>query len=61
MAKKFPHIMNYKAFKVPHAMDVEKVLKCQLAIAAFSGMSYLYLLPTVSLFPVYNFVYISSH
>lgn len=53
--------MNYKAFKVPHAMDVEKVLKCQLAIAAFSGMSYLYLLPTVSLFPVYNFGYISSH
>ncbi|KAH7690594.1 Limit dextrinase protein [Dioscorea alata] len=36
VAKKFPHIMNYKAFKVPHAMDVEKILKCQLAIAAFS-------------------------
>ncbi|KAJ0967236.1 hypothetical protein J5N97_024153 [Dioscorea zingiberensis] len=36
VTEKFPHIMNYKAFKVPCAMDVKNILKCQLAIVAFS-------------------------
>ncbi|KAM7526852.1 hypothetical protein LguiA_016754 [Lonicera macranthoides] len=35
--KKFPHIQDYKPFKVPSALDAKSVLKCQLAIANFSS------------------------
>ncbi|XP_031092052.1 pullulanase 1, chloroplastic isoform X1 [Ipomoea triloba] len=36
VTKKFPHIQNYKAFKVPQVMDCESLLKCQLAVAIFT-------------------------
>ncbi|KAK1283202.1 hypothetical protein QJS10_CPB21g00263 [Acorus calamus] len=32
VTKKFPHIQNYKAFRVPSSLDVGSLLKCQLAI-----------------------------
>ncbi|WOL05804.1 pullulanase 1, chloroplastic isoform X2 [Canna indica] len=32
---KFPHIANYKAFKLPSSVDAESLLKCQLAVASF--------------------------
>ncbi|GAB4836395.1 Pullulanase 1, chloroplastic [Ancistrocladus abbreviatus] len=35
--EKFPHIKGYKAFKVPPALDVKGLLKCQLAVAAVSS------------------------
>ncbi|XP_059628366.1 pullulanase 1, chloroplastic [Cornus florida] len=31
--EKFPHIRDYRAFKVPPALDVKSLLKCQLAVA----------------------------
>lgn len=34
--RKFPHIGDYKAFNVPLDLDVQCLLKCQLAIATFS-------------------------
>ncbi|XP_043704534.1 pullulanase 1, chloroplastic isoform X3 [Telopea speciosissima] len=33
--EKFPHICNYRAFKVPSTVDVKSLLKCQLAVAPF--------------------------
>ncbi|XP_007010038.2 PREDICTED: pullulanase 1, chloroplastic isoform X1 [Theobroma cacao] len=35
--EKFPHIQNYRAFKVPPALDAKNLLKCQLAVAAFNS------------------------
>lgn len=35
--EKFPHIGGYRAFKVPSSLDVQSLLKCQLAVAAFSA------------------------
>ncbi|OMO65703.1 hypothetical protein CCACVL1_21428, partial [Corchorus capsularis] len=35
--EKFPHIRDYRAFKVPPALDVKNLLKCQLAVAAFNS------------------------
>lgn len=35
--RKFPHIGDYKAFNVPLDLDVQFLLKCQLAIATFSS------------------------
>lgn len=37
--EKFPHIADYKAFKIPYSVDIKSLLKCQLAIASFSGKS----------------------
>ncbi|XP_022139216.1 pullulanase 1, chloroplastic [Momordica charantia] len=37
VVKKFPHIQNYSPFTVPHASDVETLLKCQLAVANFNS------------------------
>ncbi|XP_057979256.1 pullulanase 1, chloroplastic isoform X3 [Malania oleifera] len=34
--EKFPHIQDYRAFKVPPALDTKFLLKCQLAVATFS-------------------------
>ncbi|KAK2634107.1 hypothetical protein Ddye_028899 [Dipteronia dyeriana] len=33
--EKFPHIRDYKAFKVPPVSDVKSLLKCQLVVATF--------------------------
>ncbi|XP_058080024.1 pullulanase 1, chloroplastic isoform X3 [Magnolia sinica] len=33
--EKFPHISDYKAFRIPKSVDVRSFLKCQLAIASF--------------------------
>ncbi|XVF23499.1 hypothetical protein REPUB_Repub13aG0044000 [Reevesia pubescens] len=35
--EKFPHIRDYRAFKVPPVLDVKNLLKCQLAVAAFKS------------------------
>ena len=35
MIEKFPHIREYRAFKLPPGLDVKFLLKCQLAVAAF--------------------------
>ncbi|XP_027158822.1 pullulanase 1, chloroplastic isoform X1 [Coffea eugenioides] len=35
--EKFPHIRHYKAFNLPPDLDVESLLKCQLAVAIFSS------------------------
>ncbi|CAK9156146.1 unnamed protein product [Ilex paraguariensis] len=35
--EKFPHIRDYRAYKVPLALDVKSLLKCQLAVAIFSS------------------------
>ncbi|KAJ6821493.1 pullulanase 1, chloroplastic [Iris pallida] len=32
--QKIPHIMNYRAFRVPDSADVENLLKCQLAVVS---------------------------
>ncbi|CAI0410883.1 unnamed protein product [Linum tenue] len=37
VVEKFPHIRDYKAFKVPIGVAVKSMLKCQLAVAAFSS------------------------
>ncbi|EXB96160.1 Pullulanase 1 [Morus notabilis] len=34
---KFPHIHNYRAYRVPPHLDVKQLLKCQLAVAAFDS------------------------
>ncbi|KAK1260252.1 hypothetical protein QJS04_geneDACA002195 [Acorus gramineus] len=34
VTKNFPHIQNYKAFRVPSSLDVGSLLKCQLAISS---------------------------
>ncbi|XP_076946997.1 pullulanase 1, chloroplastic-like [Bidens hawaiensis] len=34
---KFPHIKDYKAFKVPEALDLKSILKDQLAVALFDS------------------------
>ncbi|KAF5729467.1 hypothetical protein HS088_TW21G01633 [Tripterygium wilfordii] len=34
--KKFPHIQEYRAFRVPSALDIKSLLKCQLAVATFT-------------------------
>ncbi|KAD7479985.1 hypothetical protein E3N88_03121 [Mikania micrantha] len=34
---KFPHIKDYKAFKVPAALDLKNILKDQLAVALFDS------------------------
>ncbi|XP_010658333.1 pullulanase 1, chloroplastic isoform X2 [Vitis vinifera] len=34
--EKFPQLQGYKAFKVPQAVDAKSLIKCQLAVAAFS-------------------------
>ncbi|XP_047325004.1 pullulanase 1, chloroplastic isoform X2 [Impatiens glandulifera] len=33
--EKFPHIRDYRAFKVPSDLDVKNLVKCQLVIAAY--------------------------
>ncbi|XP_022765473.1 pullulanase 1, chloroplastic isoform X2 [Durio zibethinus] len=35
--EKFPHIRDFRAFKVPPALDAKNLLKCQLAVAAFNS------------------------
>lgn len=35
MIAKFPHIRDYRAYRVPPHLDVKQLLKCQLAVAAF--------------------------
>ncbi|XP_062156540.1 pullulanase 1, chloroplastic [Alnus glutinosa] len=35
--KKFPHIRDYRAFKVPPALDAKPLLKCQLAVATLNS------------------------
>ncbi|KAL6328159.1 hypothetical protein AAG906_034302 [Vitis piasezkii] len=35
--EKFPQLQGYKAFKVPQAVDAKSLIKCQLAVAAFSS------------------------
>lgn len=35
--EKFPHIRDYKAFKVPASSDAKSLLKCQLAVAAYNS------------------------
>ncbi|KAL2525900.1 Pullulanase 1 [Abeliophyllum distichum] len=35
--EKFPHVQDYKVFKVPPTLDVKSLLKCQLAVAIFSS------------------------
>lgn len=37
VVEKFPHIRGYAAFKTPPQLDVKSLLKCQLAVAAFSS------------------------
>lgn len=39
MVEKFPHIGNYKPFKVPSDLDVRDLVKSQLAIVCFDGES----------------------
>ncbi|KAF9674926.1 hypothetical protein SADUNF_Sadunf10G0178400 [Salix dunnii] len=34
---KFPHIRDYKAFRVPSAVDAKSLVKCQLAVATFGS------------------------
>ncbi|KAK9283626.1 hypothetical protein L1049_011876 [Liquidambar formosana] len=34
--EKFPHIRDYRVFKVPPVSEVKSLLKCQLAVATFS-------------------------
>ncbi|XP_062091962.1 pullulanase 1, chloroplastic [Humulus lupulus] len=36
--EKFPHIKDYRAFKVPPGLDAKVLLKCQLAVAAFDDV-----------------------
>ncbi|KAM6600703.1 hypothetical protein CsatA_020312 [Cannabis sativa] len=36
--EKFPHIKDYRAFKVPPSLDAKVLLKCQLAVAAFDDV-----------------------
>ncbi|CAN1238488.1 Pullulanase 1, chloroplastic [Linum grandiflorum] len=36
VVEKFPHIRDYKAFRVPAGVDIKSLLKSQLAVAAFS-------------------------
>lgn len=35
MIAKFPHVRDYKAFKVPSTVDAKSLVKCQLAVATF--------------------------
>lgn len=35
--EKFPHVQDYKVFKVPPALDVKNLLKYQLAVAIFTS------------------------
>lgn len=35
MIAKFPHIRDYKAFRVPSTVDAKSLVKCQLAVATF--------------------------
>ncbi|GAB2222658.1 hypothetical protein Droror1_Dr00016778 [Drosera rotundifolia] len=37
VVEKFPHIRGYRAFKLPPDVDVQSLLKCQVAVAAFSS------------------------
>ncbi|XP_057536245.1 pullulanase 1, chloroplastic [Amaranthus tricolor] len=37
VTEKFPHIRGYAAFRAPDSLDVKSLLKCQLAVAAFSA------------------------
>lgn len=37
VVEKFPHIRGYKAFGAPPTLDFNTLLKCQLAVAAFSS------------------------
>ncbi|CAH9098703.1 unnamed protein product [Cuscuta epithymum] len=37
LAKRFPHIRDYKTFKVPQPLDCENILKCQLAVAILTS------------------------
>lgn len=34
---KFPHIRDYKAFRVPSTVDAKSLVKCQLAVATFGS------------------------
>ncbi|VFQ83663.1 unnamed protein product [Cuscuta campestris] len=36
VTKRFPHIQDYKTYKVPQPLDCENLLKCQLAVAIFT-------------------------
>ncbi|KAJ0045891.1 hypothetical protein Pint_05957 [Pistacia integerrima] len=35
--EKFPHIRDYRAFKVPPTIDAKSLIKCQLAVTTFSS------------------------
>ncbi|KAA3453437.1 Pullulanase 1, chloroplastic-like protein [Gossypium australe] len=35
--EKFPHIRDYKAFKLPPVLDAKNLVKCQLAVAEFNS------------------------
>ena len=35
MIAKFPHIRDYKAFRVPSTVYAKSIVKCQLAVATF--------------------------
>ncbi|CAN1339603.1 Pullulanase 1, chloroplastic [Linum perenne] len=37
VVEKFPHIRDYKAFRVPAGVDIKSLLKSQLAVASFSS------------------------
>lgn len=37
VTEKFPHIRGYKPLRAPANLDVDNLLKCQLAVAAFSA------------------------
>ncbi|XP_030930218.1 pullulanase 1, chloroplastic isoform X2 [Quercus lobata] len=36
--RKFPHIQDYRAYKVPSTLDAKTLLKCQLAVATFNSV-----------------------
>ncbi|CAK9185501.1 unnamed protein product, partial [Ilex paraguariensis] len=46
--EKFPHIRDYRAYKVPLALDVKSLLKCQLAVAIFSCKHFIYVFHSLS-------------
>lgn len=45
MTEKFPHIRDYRAFKVPPISDAKFLVKCQLAVATFNCKHLLFLFP----------------
>lgn len=55
--EKFPHIRNYKSFKVPKDLDIGDLVKSQLAVVCFDGNSFLY--HFIYIFYVFIFVSLS--